>query len=339
MTKKPCFVIAEAGVNHNGSFDLALKLADVAKESGADAVKYQTFRAEALTTKEAKKADYQSVATGGGESQQDMLKKLELTYDQFAELKGYCESIGIEFMSTPFDEGSADFLNSIGMRRFKIPSGEATNPVLIKHIASFGKPIILSTGMCSLGEVEQAIQWVRRTGNDADLWVLHCVSAYPAGPETMNLRAMQTMSQAFDIPIGFSDHSLGIHVSIAAAALGACCIEKHYTLDKTMAGPDHQASLEPNELTQMIAAIRDVEASLGDGVKRMMPNEENTAAVARKSWVAARDLAAGSVLRAEDLVLKRPGTGIPGARADELIGRTLRTAIPEDTMLDWGMIS
>ncbi len=339
MTNQPCFIIAEAGVNHNGSFESAIELADVAKKAGADAVKYQTFKAESLTSKHAKKAEYQSVTTGSGESQQDMLRRLELSYDQFSQLKDYCDSIGIEFMSTPFDEASADFLHSIGMKRFKIPSGEATNPLLIQRVAGFGKPMILSTGMCNLGEVEQAIQWVRKTGSDADLWILHCVSAYPADPSTMNLRAMATISQAFDVPTGFSDHSMGIHVSIAAAALGACCIEKHFTLDKYLPGPDHQASLEPQELATMIASIRDVESSLGDGVKRMMPNEENTAAVARKSWILGRDMRAGEAISATDLVLKRPGTGIPGARLEEILGRTLRADAEADTMLDWSMLA
>lgn len=326
------FIIAEAGVNHNGSIERAIELVEVAASAGADAVKFQTFRAEDLVTTTAPKAEYQQRTTGNQESQFDMLKALELTMAQFKILFDHCASQGIEFMSTPFDEQSADELERLGMITFKIPSGELTNLPLIRHIAAKNKPVILSTGMATLIEVNQAVEVVRSTGN-TKFQLLHCVSDYPADPKTVNLLAMQTLRERFQVPTGLSDHTLGIHIPLAAVAMGASCIEKHYTIDKSLPGPDHQASLDQQELHQMVKQIREVESAMGTGTKAPTDAERQTALVARRSIVLAMPLPAGHRLNPADLALRRPGTGFPPADLPAIIGRRLISALPKDHIL------
>ena len=330
----PCFVIAEAGVNHNGDVDLAVKLIDEAVKARADAVKFQTFRAEALVSAKAPKAGYQRRTTDAGESQLAMIKRLELSYDVFRQLHAYCQEMGILFMSTPFDDESADFLDDLGVAVFKIPSGEITNLRFLAHVARKGKPMIVSTGMCFLGEVEAAVQAIEQAGN-RDLVLLHCSSEYPANPQDVNLRAMLLLSQAFGVPVGYSDHTLGNEIPLAAVALGASVIEKHFTLDRNMPGPDHRASLEPGELQELVQGIRKVEAALGDGRKRPSAQELDTIVAARKSLVAACDIPAGTVLSEDLIVIKRPGSGLPPAMLPYLIGRTTKEAILSGDLISW----
>jgi N-acetylneuraminate synthase/N,N'-diacetyllegionaminate synthase len=328
------FIVAEAGVNHNGDPALARRLVDAAAESGADAVKFQTFRVDALLTRGAPKAGYQVETTGAGESQREMLARLELATAVLAELKDRAAKRGLTFFSAPFDEESADVLDRLGVALFKVPSGEITNFPLLRHLASKGRPIILSTGMSSLDEVEQAVATIRAAGNPP-LAVLHCLSAYPAPAAEVNLRAMDALAARCSCPVGFSDHTLGIEIAVAAAARGAVIIEKHLTLDKTLAGPDHRASLDPVEFAAMVRAIRAVESALGDGTKRPMPSELDTRRVARKSLVAARALRAGARLGAGDVLIKRPGTGISPADLDKAIGRPLARDIAADEVIGW----
>lgn len=335
---EPCFIIAEAGVNHNGDFALAKQLVDIAKRSGADAVKFQTFIAENVIAPGAPKAAYQSAITDPAESQLEMVKKLELSFDHFATLKEYCEEKSILFLSTPFDNDSADFLDTLGMVAFKIPSGEITNIPFIKHLASKGKPLIVSTGMSTLEEVGEALEAIAKEGNDKVI-LLHCVSSYPTPAAEVNLRAMNTMAQAFRVPVGFSDHTNGIHIALAAVALGACVIEKHFTLDKNLPGPDHKASLEPAELAGLVSCIREVESSLGDGEKRPAPCERDVATVARRSLVAKTTIAAGSIVSADSVAILRPGTGLPPAMIDRIIGRRAKNDIPSGTLLTLEMLS
>lgn len=316
----PCFVIAEAGVNHNGSLSLAMKLVDAASDAGADAVKFQTFRAENLVTREAPMAEYQAANTGLSESQFDMLKKLELSRESHQELISYCESRNIEFLSTPFSEESALFLSELKLPLMKIPSGEITNIPYLRYLAKLGVPLVLSTGMSNIKEVERAVQ-IFREADCQDFCILHCTSNYPAAFESVNLKAMDTMREAFDCPVGYSDHTLGIEISVAAAAMGASMIEKHFTLDRRLEGPDHKASLEPHELKSMVGAIRNVEKAIGDGVKRPVQEEASTAAVARKSIVADRDIAKDAVIAPLDLKMLRPGTGLSSERLPDVVGR------------------
>jgi N,N'-diacetyllegionaminate synthase len=330
--RHPCFIIAEAGVNHNGSLDLALKLVDAAVSAGADAVKFQTFTAEAVVTAAAPKANYQQQTTGTNESQLRMIKNLELTHEQFKQIKEYCDKKEIIFLSTPFDHDSVDSLDRLGVAAFKVSSAEITNYPLLKHIARKRKPTIISTGMSSLGEVEQALQAMFHSGN-RKVVLLHCVSNYPANPVDVNLLAMKTMATAFGVPVGYSDHTLGIEVSLAAVALGACVIEKHVTMDRTMPGPDHQASLNPCDLAALVKGIRMIEASLGHGRKEPVISEKNTADAARRSLVAACDIPAGTVLTDRHIAIKRPGTGLPPSLLRYLIGRTSRGMIAADTIL------
>jgi N-acetylneuraminate synthase len=332
MVDQPCFIIAEAGVNHNGDLQKALDLIDIAAKAGADAVKFQTFRAEDLVTESAPKADYQKRATGSEQSQFEMLKALELSFANFQTLFDHCQSRNIEFMSTPFDEDSADELERIGMTTFKIPSGELTNHPLIRHIACKQKPVILSTGMATLDEVAEAVEVIRSTGN-TDFQLLHCVSDYPADPATVNLRAMLTMRERFQIPVGLSDHTLGITIPTAAVAIGASCIEKHFTIDKSLPGPDHQASLDPHELAEMVQAIRAVESALGTGIKAPTRAEIKTAQVARRSIVLAHDLPAHHSLNPQDLLLRRPGTGLPPKELPHLVGRQITQNLPAGHVL------
>jgi len=335
---RPCFIIAEAGVNHNGSVETARRLVDVAVKAGVDAVKFQTFKAERLATRDAPKAGYQMQATDINESQFEMLRRLELSRETHLELFNYCRRIGVLFLSTPFDEESADLLEEIGVPAFKIPSGELTNLPFLIHVARKGKPMIVSTGMSSLDEVEAAVQAVEQAGN-TNVVLLHCISAYPADPADVNLRAMHTMASAFNVPVGYSDHTLGIEVALAAVALGACVIEKHFTLDRSLPGPDHRASLEPHELSALVRGIRIVEKALGHARKEPSASEANTAAVARKSLVAKRDIRTGSTLTEAMITLKRPGTGLPAAMRSKVVGRKAKQDIPAGTFLTLEMMT
>jgi len=329
------FIIAEAGVNHNGSIATARELIDTAAMAGADAVKFQTFRAGEIVTKTSEKADYQIKNTGLDESQYGMLKRLELPESDLRELYFYCREKDIVFMSTPFDIESADFLDGLGMTIFKVPSGEITNMALIKHIASKKKPLLLSTGMSYLEEVGKAVGWIKDSGEADRLTLLHCVSNYPADVDDTNLRAMETMKTAFGLPVGYSDHTRGIEIPIAAAAMGAEVIEKHFTLDRTMEGPDHKASLEPQELREMVRAIRNVERAMGDGIKRPAKNEEHMRGIARRSLVAARTINAGDMLKPEDIAVKRPGTGIAPEYRESVINRVAARQIDGDSVIQW----
>ncbi len=331
------YLIAEAGVNHNGSLDMACQLIDAAKAAGADAVKFQTFIADALVSQDAPQATYQQHNTGTNESQLEMVKKLELGFDQFRQLKRYCDQVGITFLSTPFDEASADFLASLDIAAFKIPSGEVTNHPFLQHIARKGKPMYFSTGMSYLSEVDEALRAIYATGN-RQVTLLHCVSNYPAAPEDINLRAMHTLHTAFHLPVGYSDHTDGIEIALAAAAMGACVIEKHFTLDRTLPGPDHMASLEPPMLAEMVQQIRRVTQALGDGIKRPMPSEANTMLVARRSLVAACSIAAGTTITPAMLTAKRPSTGLSPAMSDWVIGRQTRIDIPSGAFISLTML-
>lgn len=332
-----CFIIAEAGVNHNGDMEMARRLVDVAVESDADAVKFQTFKADRLVTECAPKADYQLETTDAGESHYQMLRRLELSSGAHDELVHYCHRRKIVFLSTPFDEESADALETLGVPAFKISSGEITNLPFLEHVARKAKPMIISTGMSTLEEVEAAVKVVFKAGN-RNLVLLHCVTDYPADPRDANLRAMDTMAEAFGVPVGFSDHTPGIEVALAAVARGACVLEKHFTLDCSLPGPDHRASLEPDDLARLVKGIRTVEAALGHGRKEPAESEAKIAAAARKSIVAARDIPAGTPLTAELLSFKRPGTGLPPSRLRELVGRVTAKAIAADTVLTLEML-
>jgi N,N'-diacetyllegionaminate synthase len=334
---QPCFVIAEAGVNHNGDIDMACRLVDVAVGGGADAVKFQTFKADLLASQVALKAEYQLRNTDSAESQQAMLRRLELTREMHQILARHCQKAGILFLSTPFDQASADLLDELGVPAFKVPSGEITNLPLLSHIARKGKPMIVSTGMSYLGEVETALRAIDSEGNDR-VALLHCVSNYPAAPGDVNLHAMQTMHAAFAVPVGYSDHTLGVNVALAAVALGSSILEKHFTLDRSLPGPDHAASLEPEELAAMIRGVREVEAALGDGCKRPAPAEQDTADVARRSLVAARDLPRGTTLGSEHIAILRPGTGLPPALLPQLLGRQVRVDVATGSLFRWEML-
>ena len=334
---QPCLVIAEAGVNHNGSLEMALRLVDAAMDSGADAVKFQTFEAERLATTFAPKAEYQRRETNATESQYDMLRRLELTSDMHRELMAYSKDKGILFMSSPFDEESADLLANMDVAVFKVPSGELNNLPYLAHIARKGKPMIVSTGMAYLSEVETAVRSIESAGN-SNFILLHCVSNYPADPANVNLMAMQTMSTVFDVPVGYSDHTSGTEVAIGAVALGACVVEKHLTLNRNLPGPDHRASLEPEEFAAMVKGIRVVESALGNGRKEPADSEADTAAVARKSLVASQDIPAGTTLTEELIAIKRPGTGLPPAMRSYLVGRAVRLPIPAGTVLTLEML-
>ena len=332
---EPCFIIAEAGVNHNGSAELAKKLIDAAKDAGADAVKFQTFRAEKVVTQKAEKAEYQKTAKE--ESQYEMIKKLELTEYNFKELADYAKGNGVIFLSSPFDKESVDLLDELNVPAYKIASGEITNFPLLRYIAKKEKPIILSTGIATLGEVEEALNVIRSEGVE-DVILLHCVSNYPARIEDVNLRAMETLKQAFKLAVGFSDHTLGITASIAAVALGACVIEKHFTLDRNLPGPDHKASLEPDELKEMVKTIRDVEKTLGDGIKQPIINEEEIKKIARRSVIAKIDISEGTVITEDMLDVKRPGTGIEPKYFDFIVGMRAKKDIKKSDIVTWKMI-
>jgi N,N'-diacetyllegionaminate synthase len=332
--KKPIFIIAEAGVNHNGDLSLAKQLIDVAADAGADLVKFQTFSADRIATRLVKKADYQSVATGSAESQHQMLSRLELSANMHRELIAYCATRNIGFFSTGFDIESVDFLISLGINHFKIPSGEITNLPYLRHIGQFSKSVILSTGMSTMGDIEAAIDVLEQAGTARSLiTVLHCTTEYPTPMAEVNLRAMQSIQAAFGVAVGYSDHTAGIEVAIAAVALGATVIEKHFTLDKNLPGPDHKASLEPDELKAMVSAIRNIEIALGDGIKRLTPSEARNKPVARKSLVASKAIKAGEVLSAENITTKRPDTGISPMSWDAVVGRkAVRDFVVDDVI-------
>lgn len=320
--KKSIVIIAEAGVNHNGDMRLAKKLIDVAADAGADLVKFQTFVADRLVTPKAEKAKYQAKYSGTAENQYKMLSKLELSAEMHQELIAYCGEKNIGFFSSAFDIGNIDFLLYSGMQQIKVPSGEITNLPYLRHIGQLCKPIIMSTGMATLGDIEAAIDVLEKAGTPRDLLtLLHCTTEYPTSMEEVNLCAMQSIQSAFGVEVGYSDHTEGIEVAIAAAAMGACIIEKHFTLDKKLPGPDHKASAEPDELKAMVAAIRNIELALGDGIKRVTPSEVHNKKVARKSLVACRPIKAGEILSHENISVKRPGTGLSPMQWDNVLGR------------------
>jgi N-acetylneuraminate synthase len=337
ISENRTFIIAEVGVNHKGDIKLAKKLINVAKDAGADAVKFQTFKAKDVVTQNAEKAKYQKETTGEG-SQYDMIKKLELTEEDFRELADYAKEKDILFLSSPFDKESVDLLYELDVSVFKVGSGEITNFPLLKHMAKKEKPIILSTGMATLGEVEEALNVIRNEGVE-EVILLHCVSDYPARMKDVNLRAMETLKQAFKVPVGFSDHTLGITASIAAVALGACVIEKHFTLDRNLLGPDHKASLNPEELKEMVRAIRNVEKALGEGIKRPTKEEEEVKKVARRSIVAKIDIPEGAIITEDVLDVKRPGTGIEPKYLNSVIGKRAKENIKKDDIISWNRLN
>lgn len=329
-------IIAEAGVNHNGNMQMAKKLIDAAVDAEVDIVKFQTFIAENVISKHAEKAEYQKQATGLDESQLEMVKKLQLSFDDFIELKKYCETKKIKFLSTPFDFESTDFLRSLNMGIWKIPSGEITNYEYLRKIGAYKEKVIFSTGMATLLEIENALKEIVGAGTlKSDITILHCNTEYPTPMTDVNLKAMLTIKETFGVNIGYSDHTLGIEVAIAAVALGASVIEKHFTLDKNLEGPDHKASLEPEELKQMVKAIRNIEASLGDGIKKPSVSETKNIQIARKSIHLKSSLPKGHVLSKEDLIMKRPGDGIEGSKVDLVLGKKLLIDVREDTKLKW----
>lgn len=316
---KKVFIIAEAGDNHNGDINLALKLIDKAVEAKADCVKFQTFITGEIISQHAKKADYQIEATGEAETQYEMVKKLELSFQDFTMIKQYCDQKGILFLSTPFDIPSVEFLESLGMPFWKIPSGEITNLPYLIRIAQTHKDIILSTGMCEIDEIRQAVHILKKYGGGR-ITLLHCNTQYPTPYSDVNLSAMNHLRQVFQMDVGYSDHTLGIEIPIAAAAQGACVIEKHFTLDKNMKGPDHQASLEPDELAAMVKAVRNIELALGDGIKKPSISERPNIEIARKSIVARCSIQKGELFTENNLAVKRPGNGISPMKWFDMLG-------------------
>jgi N-acetylneuraminate synthase len=336
-------IIAEAGVNHNGSIELAYKLVNVAKKAGADAVKFQTFKTENMISTFADKAERQKKTSCSKKYQFEMIKKLELSYEDFRKIKKYCDKKRIIFLSTPFDCESVDFLEDL-VPLYKIGSGEITNIPFLEYIAKKGKPIILSTGMSTMGEIEEAINVILHSLKSSspdlaiNLWpltLLHCVSKYPTDYEEVNLKAMLTLKEIFKMPVGYSDHTLGIEIPIAAVALGAKVIEKHFTLDRDLIGPDHRASLEPNELMAMVVSIRNIEKALGNGVKKPIQSEFEVMRVARKSLIAKRDIRLGEVVNEKDIAIKRPGTGISPKFKNVIKGMVAKKAINYDEPFRW----
>jgi N,N'-diacetyllegionaminate synthase len=328
-------VVAEAGVNHNGDLSVARRLIDAAAQSDADLVKFQTFNADRLATAQAVKANYQRAAGDAGESQQAMLRRLELTPAMHQELLAHCRTRGIGFLSSGFDTASVDLLAGLGLDRLKIPSGEITNLPYLRHVGGLRKALILSTGMATLGEIEAALEILEGAGTPRErICVLHCNTEYPTPVGDANLRAMLTIRDAFGVQVGYSDHTLGIEVAIAAVALGAVVIEKHLTLDRQMPGPDQRASLEPSEFAAMVAAIRNVERALGDGVKRPSASESKNRPVVRKSLVAARAIAKGQPFTPDNVTVKRPGTGLSPMRMDEVLGRVASRDFAIDELIE-----
>ena len=335
---EPVFVIAEAGVNHNGDVAMALRLCDAAHAAGADAVKFQTFRAQDLVVPGAPTADYQARETGE-QDQFAMLRKLELSPAQHETIKAHCDAIGIEFFSTPFSIAAVDMLVGLGVRRIKLSSGELTHKALVERAAAARLPLLVSTGMATMEEIAEAMQWIASARTNLEgVTLLHCTSAYPAPDSALNLTALRSMARDLGVATGYSDHSLGIEAPLAAVALGASVIEKHLTLDRHLPGPDHSASLEPEEFRRMVAGIRRVSAMLGDGVKAPTPEERNTARVARRSVAAAADIPAGATLTEAMLVCRRPATGIAPRDLPRVVGRVALAAIPAGTVLQWDQL-
>lgn len=328
------YIIAEAGVNHNGDIRIAKRLIDIAKEAGCDCVKFQTFSADKIVTRKAKKARYQIENTQNENSQYEMLKKLELSYEEFAELKKYCDNLGIDFLSTPFDEEAVDLLEKIGVDAYKIPSGEITNKPLLQYIAQKKKKILLSTGMSTLEEVKKAVNWIEVMGNK-QIVLFHCTSNYPAPFSSVNMKAMLTLRDEFGYPVGYSDHTKGIEIALMSVAYGATVVEKHFTYDRNAEGPDHKASLEPDELKQMVESIRHIEQAMGTGKKMPSDSELSTREVARKSLVWKRNKVIGEVICLEDICCKRPGTGICPEKIDEIVGKIVRRPCREDELVSW----
>ena len=329
---KHVYIIAEAGVNHNGSFELACRLVDAAKKAGADCVKFQTFKSEKLVSKSTQKAEYQKRTTGNS-SQQDMLKQLELSYDEFKKLKNYCDKTGITFLSTPFDTDSIEFLELLGMPFWKIPSGEVTNLPYLIRLGCSGKPVIMSTGMCNIEDIRAAMKALKENGS-GEISLLHCNTEYPTPFEDVNLRAMNTLRSEFETKVGYSDHTKGIEVPIAAVAMGATVIEKHFTLDRNMVGPDHSSSLEPAELAAMVSAIRNIEKALGTGNKTPSESERKNMAIARKSIVAKRHIGKGEAFTEDNVTVKRPGSGISPMKWFEVLGQMATRDFEEDEMIE-----
>ncbi len=334
---EPVWVIAEAGVNHNGDVNLAIELIHAAKESGADCVKFQTFRAEDLVSRSSPKAQYQLETTDPGQSQFDMLKSLELQMADFARLKEECDKIGICFLSTPYNVGDVDLLESIGTPAYKIASAMSVEPHLLRRVANTGKPMLVSTGMCTLDEVQASAAVIRQEGNNQIL-LFQCTTDYPARVEDSNLLAMRTIAEATGTIVGYSDHSEGFTASVAAIALGACAIERHFTLDRGMAGPDHQASSDPQQFRQLVQAIREVEMAMGSSLKQPTARELANKSAMRRSIVAAKPLAKGKLLIEADLAFKRPLAGLPPEDYQALIGRRLGRDVQEDQAFSWDMI-
>lgn len=332
-----CFIIAEAGVNHNGDITLARKMIDTAKKSGADAIKFQTYISEEVVTKKATKAPYQKRTTSVNETQYEMIKKLELSFEEFRNLSDYAKQRNLLFLSTPFDFKSVDFLIEIGVPAIKIPSGELNNLPFLKKIGKAKKPVILSTGMAYLGEIETALTTLKKEGTK-EIALLHCVTSYPALPEQMNLRAIHTLKCAFNLPVGLSDHTTELSIPWAARGMGASIIEKHFTLDRQMPGPDHKASLDPQQLKDMIVGIRSIETAMGDGQKKPNPCEMQLRKIIRKSIVASMDIPKGDSIISEMLSIKRPGTGIEPKYIELIIGRRARRNILKDEIIGWDQV-
>jgi N,N'-diacetyllegionaminate synthase len=329
--KQPVIIIAEAGVNHNGSIELAKQLIDIAAEAGADYVKFQTFKADKIASKKAVKADYQSKTTGAAESQLAMLKKLELSYGDHITLIDYCNKKNISFLSTPFDLDSIELLKGLNIRLGKIPSGEITNLPYLRAMAAAFDELVLSTGMCDMQEIDDALAVLLQAGFSKDkITILHCNTEYPTPYPDVNLLAMNTIAEQLHVKVGYSDHTQGIEIPVAATALGACLVEKHFTIDRNMEGPDHKASLEPAELKAMVQAIRHIEQALGNGIKQPSPSEMKNREIARKSLVAATDLPPGHIISISDIAIKRPGNGISPMLVETIIGKQLSKAVPAD---------
>jgi len=333
---KSCFIIAEAGINHNGNINLAKRLVDVAKRAGVDAVKFQTFITEEIVTKTAEMANYQKENIGKKESQFEMLKKIELSYKDFIELKKYCDRKGIIFLSTPHSEDAIDFLEPL-VPVYKIASGDLTNLPFLEKIAKKKKPIILSTGMARLDEVSEAVNIIKTQGNNKII-LLHCTSNYPCPLEEVNLRTMATLKREFSLPVGYSDHTLGTLVPVMAVTMGAVVIEKHFTLDRNLTGPDHKASLEPKELKLMVKTIRDVEKALGNGIKKPTESEKKIKKIVRKSIIAKVNIPKGTKISKEMLIIKRPGTGIAPKYINRIVGEKAKRNILKDELINWHKI-
>ena len=333
---KHTLIIAEAGVNHNGSIELAKQLVDKAVDAGVDYIKFQTFKTEKLVAKSAQMASYQKKNIGTEDNSQfAMLKKLELSPEQHEELIAYCKEKGIKFFSTAFDLDSIDYLHSLNLGLWKIPSGEITNYPYIKKIAQYGEPVIVSTGMCEMQDIENAVATLQKWGTKKeDIIILHCNTEYPTPYQDVNLKAMDAIREKFGVEVGYSDHTKGIEVPIAAVALGATVVEKHFTLDRNMEGPDHKASLEPDELKAMVSAIRNIEKAVGDGIKRVTDSEKGNIAVARKSIVASRDIKKGEIFSEDNLTVKRPGTGLSPMRWEEVIGQVAKRDFSEEELIE-----